>query len=628
MQGGFIGVDVFFVISGFLISTIIFENLDRGSFSILEFYARRIKRIFPALLTVLFASLAFGWFALLADEYEQLGKHALAGVGFVSNFVLWNEAGYFDNSAETKPLLHLWSLGIEEQFYLIWPFLCLLFWKFKPYRLAILMTLIVVSLGLNIKTVGVDGVAAFYSPLTRFWELLCGAALAYFSVYKAGALSAIHRHAVVSNSSSVLGILLLVYGFFAIDKNASFPGYWAIIPVMGAVLIILAGPAALFNRWMLSNKVAVFFGLISFPLYLWHWPLLVFLRIVERGQPDSVSRLVAVLLSVVLAWMTYHFVERAVRSSGGFKHVKTLLVLSVLVAGAGFTIHAKNGFPTRDAVTSSEFTEKVQYQFMGPLWAYTKNDTCLSEYPYPDQDKLAWWFCMKSSESPATIILLGSSLANQLYPGFAKNERLAHHTVLSIGTCDIASTGAVDDPRNPCSGSRAQDQAQFIDEVIKRTPSLKYVVVDGLSSNPSPDYIARVSERISFFESQGLTVIVFTPNLRLGFHPKACFKSPLKPNPRDCTVPSSTRDEVLLGFTPLIDALKQSNPKVLVFEQNGVFCDQGKQSCSFVRDGLPLLRDEVHTSEYASVLLQQYFNDWAQNTTPLIFDAKSSLTNQ
>jgi peptidoglycan/LPS O-acetylase OafA/YrhL len=118
IAGGFIGVDIFFVISGFLISTIIFDNLARGSFSFLEFYSRRIKRIFPALLLVLITCFAFGWFALLADEYKQLGKHIAAGAGFVSNFVLWNESGYFDNSAETKPLLHLWTLGIEEQFYI------------------------------------------------------------------------------------------------------------------------------------------------------------------------------------------------------------------------------------------------------------------------------------------------------------------------------------------------------------------------------------------------------------------------------------------------------------------------------------------------------------------------------
>lgn len=184
MKGGFIGVDVFFVISGFLISTIIFESLDKGTFTFAEFYARRIKRIFPALLIVLIASYAFGWFALLADEYMQLGKHIAAGAGFVSNFVLWGEAGYFDNSAETKPLLHLWSLGIEEQFYIIWPLVLWLAWKRKFSYLTITVVIASISFYFNIKEVEKDTVAAFYSPVTRFWELLSGSILAWIVLYK------------------------------------------------------------------------------------------------------------------------------------------------------------------------------------------------------------------------------------------------------------------------------------------------------------------------------------------------------------------------------------------------------------------------------------------------------------
>jgi peptidoglycan/LPS O-acetylase OafA/YrhL len=145
LKGGFIGVDIFFVISGYLISTIIFDNLERDSFSFVEFYSRRIKRIFPALLLVLIACLAFGWFALLADEYKQLGKHIAAGAGFVSNFVFWNESGYFDNAAETKPLLHLWTLGIEEQFYIIWPLLLWAAWKRKFNLLTITLVIAIIS---------------------------------------------------------------------------------------------------------------------------------------------------------------------------------------------------------------------------------------------------------------------------------------------------------------------------------------------------------------------------------------------------------------------------------------------------------------------------------------------------
>ena len=180
-KAGFIGVDIFFVISGFLISSIIFENLARGSFSFLEFYGRRIKRIFPALALVLFTSFTFAWFALFADEFAQLGKHMAAGAAFVSNFALWQEAGYFDNAAESKPLLHLWSLAIEEQFYIFWPLLVWATWKRKWLFITILITLLIVSFGINLHFVRVDRATAFFFPGSRVWELLIGVVLAYFS---------------------------------------------------------------------------------------------------------------------------------------------------------------------------------------------------------------------------------------------------------------------------------------------------------------------------------------------------------------------------------------------------------------------------------------------------------------
>ena len=304
IRGGFIGVDIFFVISGYLISTIIFENLDRGSFSFREFYVRRIKRIFPALIVVLLACFAFGWFALLADEFNQLGKHIAAGAGFVSNIVLWGEAGYFDNSAETKPLLHLWSLGIEEQFYIVWPLLLWFAWKRKFNLLTIAVLIAIISLALNIKGIKKDAVATFYSPQTRFWELLFGSVLAWFSLYKKGAFahikdnidaflaSVIYRDKQESNGQtlanvlSFLGLLLLIYGLWRIKKTLDFPGKWALVPVLGATLIIAAGAKAWANRIILSNKVAVWFGFISFPLYLWHWPILSYGRIVYSGTPQ------------------------------------------------------------------------------------------------------------------------------------------------------------------------------------------------------------------------------------------------------------------------------------------------------------------------------------------------------
>lgn len=620
MKGGFIGVDVFFVISGYLISTIIFTNLDKQTFSFAEFYARRIKRIYPALLLVLTATVVFGWFALLADEYKQLGKHLMGAAGFVSNLVLWGESGYFDNSAESKPLLHLWSLGIEEQFYFVWPLLCWMFWRMKSRRLALILGTILLSFALNIYMIKSDGVATFYSPLTRFWELLFGSLLAYLSLYHNGAISNLQENRKLVHACSILGFSILIVGFISINKDAWFPGYWALVPVIGSVLIILAGPNAILNRLILTNKLAVWFGLISFPLYLWHWPLLTYLRIVERGQPDAMQRLYAVALSILLAWITYQFVEKRVRKTGSFSLVGTFLACSLILFISGFVIFSKDGFVERKAVTTSDFTTEVQHQFTGPIWSYTKNDICLKNHPYKNESDLAWWFCMQSKDKPPTVILLGNSFANQLYPGFAKNERLKSQNILSIGTCAIGYDGNDSDPRSPCHARRTEDQAKFIDDIIEKNPSIKFAILDGFVMKPSAAYIERVLLRIKYFESKGVKVIVFTPHIRPDFNPKACFRSPLKQQPRDCVISSEIRDSLRKDFDPLLLSIKKEIPSVLFFDQNDVFCDRPDGKCSFVKDGIPLHRDEVHISEYASILMQKYFTQWAEKSLPTILD--------
>lgn len=383
VKGGFIGVDVFFVISGYLISTIIFENLDKGTFSFFEFYSRRIRRIFPALLLVLIACFAFGWFALLADEYKQLGKHIAGGASFISNFILWNEAGYFDNSAETKPLLHLWSLGIEEQFYIVWPLLLWFGWKRNFNLLAITVVVTVFTFVLNIKGVKHDMVATFYSPQTRFWELLSGSLLAWFVLFKKEFFASFNSKIGVwlirtiysnkqvngvkrlSNVFSFVGLFLLVYGIWRINKELSFPGKWALVPVFGTVLIILAGSKAWVNRVILSNKIAVWFGLISFPLYLWHWPLLSFVGIIESEEPSQNIRIAVVVLSVVLAWLTYKLVERPLRFG---KHSKAkvivLIVIMAIVGCLGYETYESNGVSFRYATGDESLASKHQLQIL------------------------------------------------------------------------------------------------------------------------------------------------------------------------------------------------------------------------------------------------------------------------
>ena len=351
-KGGFIGVDVFFVISGFLITSILFESLDKGQFSFTDFFARRIRRIFPALILVMTSSLVFGWFALLANEFAQIGKHIASGAAFITNFILADESGYFDNAAETKPLLHLWSLAVEEQFYIVWPLVLWLGWKRKFNLLTITILVAVISFYLNLRFLKSHPTETFFWPVGRFWELLSGSILAWLLLYKSDVLSRfklwvdkflvriIHSKKVeaygstTSNLMSFFGLLLLAYGVIRFQESLSFPSIWTLIPVLGAVLIIASGSKALLNRIFLMNPIAVWFGLISYPLYLWHWPILSFLRIVKEEMPHSDARIIAVLLSIFLAWLTYKLVEHPIRF-GYLKHKINAIFIAVMLFSVG-----------------------------------------------------------------------------------------------------------------------------------------------------------------------------------------------------------------------------------------------------------------------------------------------------
>ena len=345
--GGFIGVDIFFVISGFLISTIILENIQTQSFSYVEFYRRRVRRIFPALIVVLLSCLLVGWFGLLADEYTGLGKHALAGVGFVSNFKLWDEAGYFNASEETKPLLHLWSLAIEEQFYIVWPLVLGLVWKRKWSFVAVVSGLILLSFSVNVLSFPAHQEAAFYSPLSRFWELMVGGLLAYVALHQPASI------AKYRDAQSVLGLLLLSVGLVLITRDRAFPGWWALLPTLGAALLISAGPSTWGNRFVLSNKLAVWFGQISYPLYLWHWPLLSLALIQNNSEPTSrVVRVALMLVAVLLARLTYKLVETPIRAQN--KGATSMLVGAFLAIGVlAVSIVGLGGLPRR-AVNQDE----------------------------------------------------------------------------------------------------------------------------------------------------------------------------------------------------------------------------------------------------------------------------------
>ena len=345
--GGFIGVDVFFVISGYLITQLVLTGLKAGTFSLAEFYRRRVRRIVPALLAVMAACCIFGWLTLLPSELQWLGRSVSWCASFLANMFFSTTGGYFDRAAVLNPLLHLWSLGVEEQFYLIWPVLLIIATKYGA-TMRVLVALTATSLAISIWGAWYAPIAHFYLPGSRVWELAVGGLLAAWQLRRSGRLA---KHASSIGSRrfwrgsegelySLLGVALIVAGGLLWTGDKAVPGMWSAIPTAGAALVIAAGPAPLLNRSLLGSRPMTFVGRISYPLYLWHWPAFSFARIIFGHAPRAAMTTVAIVLAFAAACATYRLVEVPIRYGElGRKAVPALLAglagLALLGMAAG-----------------------------------------------------------------------------------------------------------------------------------------------------------------------------------------------------------------------------------------------------------------------------------------------------
>lgn len=333
LPNGYVGVDLFFVISGYLITSILCRELAEGHFSIRDFYVRRVNRIFPGLLLVLLSCMFLGPALMYPGEYAQMGKSALFSALFSANIHFYLESGYWDVASKLKPLLHLWSLGVEEQFYLLWPLV--LFWAYCAKRSMVAVSLAVLfgSLAVNLILTSRNQAAGFYLPFGRLWELAAGGLIACIQWHRGNRAVAEHSVRDVLGWSGI-GLLVATQSIY-MDAKA-FPGSYAVAVVMAAAMVVLAGPQAWFNRRVLSHPAVVYVGKLSYPLYLWHWPLLVFARLLGDGQWSSSHRNLAVVASVVLAMLTYHGVERPLIKYVARKKVLAMVLVGLMVFAGVF----------------------------------------------------------------------------------------------------------------------------------------------------------------------------------------------------------------------------------------------------------------------------------------------------
>lgn len=383
-SGGYVGVDVFFVISGYLITSIILAELAGEGFSLLNFYERRARRILPALFVVMLASSVFAYCWMLPDELENFGQSVVATTLYANNMLLALTAGYWDLKSEFKPLLHTWSLAVEEQYYIVFPLLLMLGWRyFRRHIVVVLVLLALASFALAQWGTSHAPDATFYTLPTRAWEMLIGSFAAfYFRAYPAGPTVAFP----VRQAASLLGLTLILASIFGYDSHTPFPSVYTLAPTMGAVLIILFAQEGTWVHAALSTRPMVRVGWISYSAYLWHFPLFAFARVYSVSHPPVSLLLGLCVLCVLLAYLSWKFVETPLRDRRRFDRnfiFGATLVFSVLFVGWGVLLHRSHGLPSRMYAESKVSTNDMYIAYNEEVFKL-KRDT----FQYPQRLKV------------------------------------------------------------------------------------------------------------------------------------------------------------------------------------------------------------------------------------------------
>jgi peptidoglycan/LPS O-acetylase OafA/YrhL len=647
VPGGFVGVDVFFVISGYLISQQLFTACDRRAFSIRDFYIRRVRRILPALILVLIATAVFGWFALTPTEFQGLQSHLAASAFFSNNFLLWSESGYFDEPAKAKPLLHLWSLGVEEQFYIVWPWLIYWGWRRGLQRTTLIGLIAITSL--IVSTAMIDNgntTAAYYLPHSRLWQLAAGAWLAAISMGDADGpgLAAARRLFIAPTSRDVawmqgafalagtvmIGVAIIALGqggqpswwtdggnatvtgvvrylqrqLGASAQGLAYPGWPALLPTVGAALIVAAGPATFFNRVLLGARVPVFIGLISYPLYLWHWPILSFLSITERGRPARPVLLGALALSLVLATLSYVLIEKPIRARIGPANTRRAGALALGLAGIGVIMIA--------ALVTGRLLPPVRVAGGGDV-----------QVPYALNDKacraatgMQAGYCQQylDSSAPITTVLFGDSHAAHLFPGLG--ARLSEHgqNLLHVGDMGCPPLMHIERAYEKGGSTCAEINSAALN-MINNSTSLEHVVLafrggiytagdvagatlvrlagTTIVGRPAVETALTQTVESLLAHHKRLTIVLPTPTL--GFEISDCVGRPLSFAPQHIRTPCAVAQAEVLrdqaADRAIVLAQAQRFP-INVVDSLPALCDG--ERCWGVIDGQPLYSDNNH----------------------------------
>lgn len=662
--GGFIGVDIFFVISGYLICGILLVDLENGNFTFRHFYARRILRIFPALIVVLSGCLVAGWLLLMPDELKRLGGSVASGAAFVGNFLLMEDTGYFAPAAHERPLLHLWSLGIEEQFYLFFPLLLWLCWKKQRYILPAFALSAACSFWYNLAVMDTRPLLDFYSPATRIWELLAGAllraasrvlwfrhaALRLDSLLRIGARAhgkpCAHGH-ILASMLAACGIILVILGYCAARPGSAYPGTCALWPVAGTLCLLAANSSNPVSKFFFCSKPMVFLGKISYPLYLWHWPIFSFAWILH-GPLDEKTRLLRLCLlaiSFVLAAMTWFFIERPIRVQRILGKAAIPLLCAGLAAtfAGGFICLLNTGFPQRERIVSGSWRPDALHtlpltseRFSLNNLAYSIKNSMAMHMGSPafpdayasDQAGLKYtrtrlrelqYCAFTDTGAPRTVAIVGDSHSN-LYGAVAALGKKQGFNTLLLGRFQPGLSGA----------SAGQD-AIILGVLANNADITKVIIVcrgiititgihnPGERANSAPfaglgiqTYGRELEEFTEKIMTMGKEVALLAETLELNIDPKDALERTLSGIRYKKNFTPTTKEQTLRRQRPYLELLAgiAQRTGAAVLYTIDAFCPD-EECLVFRKDGSALYLDDDHLSPAGNeLLLEKVVRAW------------------
>ncbi len=612
--GGFVGVDVFFAISGYLIASLLIADLRHGRLSIAAFYERRARRILPALFVVMAACIPFAWAWLLPSQLADFGKSMIAVAVFASNVLFWREQGYFAADTALKPLLHTWSLAVEEQFYIVFPLLLWALWRWSARRghdgrgvAPVLGLLALASLALSQWSVTHAPNAGFYLAPGRAWELLAGALVALLPASGRTSASRL-RHVPGLAGLGLIGASALLF-----SNISPFPGLLALVPVGGTLLVLRHGTADTLTGRVLSHRVPRGIGLISYSAYLWHQPLFAFARAQSAAPPSMTEMGLLAALSLVLGALSWRWVEQPFRRQGTppLRRLAAVFIAALagmaLLGGAGLVLHRGAGFPDRPAAagTMGQIEQRVALNFgLGPECedAFTLSPACAT------------------SRKPDTL-LWGDSFAMHLAPGLRAGPHpldLRQHTIsscaplLEMGVTGLGRFYNETELRN-CMVFNRQVMAWLrtrpgIRTVVLASPFTMFadlvVRSDGSTAPPAPGTVAAALLRtVTAIRATGARVVVISPPPTDGSNLGQCLARSLRDG-----VGANPCDFPLARAHDYPDALMRLiSPQVPVIRLDAMLCPHG--TCETRHGNVILYRDDAHISIEGSRWLGQRF-DW------------------